>query len=105
MESSDRCAWPIVADRYFDIGPTEFLGYVVLCPRLTREKNAYGVILPFFGFFVTLATAVNSMSWLMFLKGDPKLQAGSLVVFGALRLMAWIGLPYFVKDRLAKKVR
>jgi len=63
------------------------------------------VILLFFGFLVTLAAAVNSMGWLMFLKGEPELQARSLVVFGALRLMAWIGLLYVVKDKLAKIVR
>ena len=81
------------------------LGYVVLYLLLTRPKSTYRVILLFFGSFVTPAKAINSMGWLMFLKGDPELQAGRLVVFGALSLTAWIGLLHLVKDKLARIVR
>ena len=86
--------------RYFDLGLVIPLGYIALYLLLTRLKNAYSVILLFFGFFITLGTAVNSMGWMMYLGGDPELQAGGLVIFGILGLMSWIGLLFLVKDKI-----
>jgi hypothetical protein len=86
--------------RYFDLGLTIPLGYIALYLLLTRPKKAYSVILLFFGFFVTLGSAVNSMGWMMYLGGDPELQPAGLIIFGILGIVSWAGLLFLVKDKI-----
>ncbi|MBD3159350.1 MAG: hypothetical protein GF309_11220 [Candidatus Lokiarchaeota archaeon] len=98
-ENTPNVFWVI---RYFDLGLTIPLGFISLYLLLTRPRTAYPVILLFFGFFVTLGTAVNAMGWVMFLNGDPELQIPALVIFGILGALSYVGLLYLVKDKLRR---
>jgi hypothetical protein len=86
--------------RYFDLGVTIPLGFVGLFLLLTRTKKAYPLVLLFFGFFITLGTAVFSMGVIMTLNNDPEAQPGALPLFGVLAALSWAGLLYLVKDKL-----
>ncbi len=86
--------------RYFDLGVTIPLGFVGLFLLLTRTKKAYPLVLLFFGFFITLGTAVFSMGAIMTLNNDPEAQPGALPLFGVLAVLSWAGLLYLVKDKL-----
>ncbi|MBU0686210.1 MAG: hypothetical protein KJ653_10260 [Candidatus Thermoplasmatota archaeon] len=86
--------------RYFDLGITIPLGFLALFLLLTRPERTYSTVLLFFGFFITLGSAVNSMAWIMYVNNDPEFQAGSLVIFSVLGILSWGGLLYLVKDKL-----
>src|SRR4030066_144624 len=53
--------------RYFDLGVTIPLGFLALFLLLTKPERSYSMILLFFGFFITLGTAVNSLGWVMYI--------------------------------------
>lgn len=86
--------------RSLDLGISIPLGFLGMYLLLTKPKRAYALVLLFFGFFVTMGTAVTAMGLVMFLKHDPEAQAGALVIFPLLAVMAWAGLLYLVKDKL-----
>ena len=86
--------------RYLDLGITIPLGFIGLYLLYTRTKQAYPVMLLFFGYFVTISTAVVGMAIVMVLRSDPNLQPGGLVIFPILSILAWVGLLYLVKDKL-----
>ncbi len=86
--------------RYFDLGITIPLGFLALFLLLTRPERSYSMVLLFFGFFITLGTAVNSMGWVMYINEDPEFQPGSLVIFSVLGVLSYAGLIYLVKDKL-----
>jgi len=88
------------AVRFMDLGVTIPLGFVGLFLLITRPERAYPIVLLFFGFFVTLGTSVCAMAVMMVLRSDPTVQAGGLVIFPALAILAWAGLLYLVKDKL-----
>ncbi len=90
--------WWIV--RYLDLGITIPLGFVGLFLLLTKPERSYPLVLLFFGFFVTLGTAVLSMGVIMTMNDDPEAQPGALLVFGILAAISWFGLLYLVKDKL-----
>ncbi|MEW5748833.1 MAG: hypothetical protein AB1793_08650 [Candidatus Thermoplasmatota archaeon] len=90
--------WWVV--RYLDLGVTIPLGFIGLFLLLTRPRESYPLVLLFFGFFVTLGTAVLSMGIMMTLNDDPDAQPGGLPVFGFLAALSWVGLLYLVKDKL-----
>ena len=87
--------------RYLDLGITIPLGFIGLYLLYTRTKQAYPVMLLFFGYFVTISTAVVGMAIVMVLRSDPNLQPGGLVIFPILSILAWVGLLYLVKDKLS----
>jgi hypothetical protein len=92
--------------RYLDLGVTIPLGFIALYLLLTRPRTAYSIILLFFGFFVTLGTAVNTTAIVMLLGGDPELAgtaAAGLVIFPVLGVLAWAGLLYLIKDKIRKR--
>lgn len=89
--------------RYLDLGITIPLGLLALSLLLTKPKRAYPLLLLFFGFFVTMGTAVFSMAVMMTVNDDPEVQAGALPLFGALATLSWVGLLYLVKDKLLIK--
>lgn len=86
--------------RYLDLGVTIPLGFLALYLLLTKPTRTYSLVLLFFGFFITLGTAVFSMAVIMTLKNDPEAQPGALPIFAALMLLSWAGLLYLVKDKL-----
>jgi len=90
--------------RYFDLGITIPLGFISLYLLYTRTQQAYPIMLLFFGFFVTISSAVVGMAVVMLLKNDPNLQPGGLIIFPILALLAWVGLLYLIKDKLPWKI-
>lgn len=85
--------------RYLDLGGTIPLGFLALYLLLSNPKRAYSMILLFYGYFITMGTAVNAMGWAMWLNKDPTLQSGALVIFGGLMVAAYAGLIYVVRDK------
>lgn len=103
-ESAPTVFWVI---RYLDLGVSIPLGFISIYLLVTRPKQAYPVILLFFGFFVTLGTAVNTMAVVQVLSGDPEVSgaaAAGLVVFPVLGILSWGGFIYLVKDKIRKKI-
>lgn len=92
--------WWIV--RYLDLGITIPLGFVGLFLLLTRTRQAYPLVLLFFGFFVTLGTAVLSMGIVMTLNDDPEAQPGALLIFATLAALSWVGLLYLLWAKLPR---
>jgi len=86
--------------RFLDLGVTIPLGFIALALLLTKPKRAYSLVLLFFGFFVTLGSAVLSMGIVMTVNGDPEAQAGALPIFGMLAVMSYAGLLYLVRTQL-----
>lgn len=103
-QSAPTVFWVI---RYLDLGISIPLGFISLYLIITRPKRAYPVILLFFGFFVTLGTAVNTMALVMVLSGDPEIAgaaAAGLVIFPVLGILSWASFYYLVKDKIRKKL-
>ncbi len=91
--------------RYLDLGVTIPLGYLALYLLITRPRRAYSVILLFFGFFITLGTAVNAMAAVLVLSGDPQVAGSSvagLVVFPVLAILAYAGLYYLIRGKIRR---
>lgn len=86
--------------RFMDLGITIPLGFLGMYLLLTRAEKAYSLVLLFFGFFVTLGTSVTTMGLVMVANHDPQAQAGAIVIFPLLTIMAWAGLLYLVWDKL-----
>jgi hypothetical protein len=57
-------------------------------------------MLAFYGFFVTLSTAVVCMALMMILNDDPNLQTEGLFIFPVLAILAYAGLLYLIKPKL-----
>ncbi|MHA1966965.1 MAG: hypothetical protein ACW964_04100 [Candidatus Hodarchaeales archaeon] len=86
--------------RYFDLGLTIPLGFIGLYLLWTRTKQAYSLMLLFFGFFVTIGTAVVGMAIIMILENDPSVQLGVLIIFPVLMILSWSGYFYLIKDKI-----
>ncbi len=98
-QESPNVFWVI---RYFDLGLTIPLGFIGLYLLLTRPKKAYPLMLAFYGFFVTLSTAVVCMALVMVLNEDPNLQAEGFFIFSVLAILAYAGLFYLIKPKFLK---
>jgi len=97
-ESTPTIWWTV---RYLDLGVTIPVGFLALFLLATKPRRAYSLALLFFGFFVTLGTAVLSMGVMMTINDDPEAQTGALPIFAVLAALSWIGLLYLVKDKLS----
>jgi hypothetical protein len=86
--------------RSIDLGITLPLGFISLYLLWTRTKQAYPLILLFFGYFVSIGTAVFVMGILMLINNDPSLQEGGIFIFGILMLLAWIGFAYMIQNKI-----
>jgi len=93
--SSPTVFWAI---RYFDLGFTIPLGFLALFLLWSRPKRAYPIVLLFFGFFITLGTAVNSMGAIMVIHGASDLS--SFLIFPILGILAYAGFFYLIKEKL-----
>ncbi|MFW9944657.1 MAG: hypothetical protein ACFFB7_06635 [Candidatus Sifarchaeia archaeon] len=103
-QSSPTVFWVI---RYLDLGVSIPIGFISLYLLATRPRQAYPIVLLFFGFFVTLGTAVNTMALVQVLSGDPEIAgaaAAGLVIFPVLGILAWAGLYYLVRDKVRDKL-
>ena len=74
--------------KYIDLGVTIPMGFIALLLLLSKPKKAYPLVLLFFGFFITLGTAVNASAIITFVHNDPAATTGSgaagLVIFPVL---------------------
>ena len=97
--ASPTAFWSI---KYLDLGLTIPVGLIAMILLLSKPRSAYPLVLTFFGFFVTLGTAVNAMALVEVLKNDPALasSAAGLVVFPVLGVLSWGGFLYLVRDKL-----
>ncbi|MHA1975844.1 MAG: hypothetical protein ACW98I_02955 [Candidatus Hodarchaeales archaeon] len=86
--------------RYFDLGITLPLGFIGLYLLGTRPKKAYPIVLAFYGFFVTISTAVVAMAVVMVLSNDPLVRTEGLIIFPILCLLSWAGFFYLIKAKL-----
>jgi len=90
--------------KFMDLGVTIPLGFIALLLLLSKPQRAYPLVLLFFGFFITLGTAVNASAIIEVINKDPTVTTGTgaagLVIFPVLALLAYGGLFYLVKDKL-----
>lgn len=91
--------------RYLDLGISIPLGFLALFLMLSKPKKAYSLLLLFFGFFITLGTAVDMMAIIQFLNGDTEAAKGGLVIFPILTAFSYGGLFYLVKDKIRLGVK
>jgi len=73
---------------------------------LSKPKKAYPLVLLFFGFFITLGTAVNASAIVEVINKDPSItgsNAGGLVIFPVLGILAYAGLFYLIKGKLHRR--
>jgi len=93
--------------KFIDLGVTIPLGFLALLLMLSKPKKAYPLVLLFFGFFITLGTAVNASAVIEVVNKDPAVTTGSgaggLVVFPVLGVLAYAGLLYLIKDKLPRR--
>ena len=103
MDSKDAHAnRPVFDEDVADIGESRVLGMHLL---LTRPERAYSLVLLFFGIFVTMGTSVTAIGLVVWFNHDPEAQAGALVIYPLLTIMAWAGLLYLIKDKLPRSHR
>lgn len=97
--ASPTAFWSV---RYLDLGLTIPVGIIAMLLLLSKPRSAYPLVLAFFGFFVTLGTAVNAMAIVEVVNNDPALASSSagLIVFPVLGVLAWGGFLYLVQDKL-----
>jgi hypothetical protein len=89
--------------RYLDLGISIPLGFLAIFLFLSRPRKAYPMILLFFGFFITMGTAVNTMAIVQVMNKDPSIAgaaASGLVIFPVIGVLTYAGLFYLVKDKL-----
>ena len=93
--SAPTVFWTI---RYLDLGFTIPLGFLALFLLWSKPRRAYPLVLLFFGFFITMGTAVNAMGSIMVVKGGSSIS--SFAIFPILGILAYAGFFYLVKDKL-----
>lgn len=98
-EAAPTVFWVI---RYLDLGVSIPIGFLALFLMLSKPRKAYTILLLFFGFGITLGTAVNAMAVIQVVKGDPELAEGGLLIFPVLAALFYGGLLYLVKDKIRR---
>jgi hypothetical protein len=88
--------------RYLDLGISIPVGFIALFMMLSKPEKAYRLVLLFFGFFVTTATAVNAMAIMQLVNNDPAARSlgpgiGIFLVLGAL---SYALLYFMVRDKV-----
>ncbi len=90
--------------RYLDLGISIPLGFLALFLMLSKPKKAYSLLLLFFGFFITIGTAVDMMAIVQVLNGDMEVAKEGLFIFPVLTFFSYGGLFYLVKDKIYRGV-
>ena len=96
-EAAPTVFWTI---RYLDLGVSIPVGLLALFLMQSKPRRAYSLLLLFFGFGITLGTAVNAMAVIQVMKGDPSVAGGGLIIFPVLAALFYGGLIYLVKDKI-----
>ncbi len=90
--------------KFMDLGVTIPIGFIALLLLLSKPKRAYPLVLLFFGFFITLGTAVNISALIEVVNKDSAVTsgtgAGGLVIFPVLGVLAYGGLYYLLRNKL-----
>ncbi len=88
--------------RYLDLGISVPVGFMALLMMLSRPRQAYPLVLLFFGFFTTMAVTVNCMAAVQLLSDDPAVTSmgAGIAVFPVLGVLAFVGLYYLVRPKL-----
>ena len=84
--------------RYFDLGFTIPLGIISIYLLWTRPDESYPVQLLFYGFFLTMVVAVNTMSLFMYLNNDPTFDLRGAVIFLCLFVIIFTGFVFIVRN-------
>ncbi|MCG7844186.1 MAG: hypothetical protein MIO90_01990 [Methanomassiliicoccales archaeon] len=93
--------------RYLDLGVCVPLGFLALFMLMSRPEKAYGMLLLFFGFLITMAATVNTMAIVQLLNDDPAVAAmgSGLAIFPVLLALMLIGLFYLVRSKIFRGSR
>lgn len=84
--------------RIFDLGFTIPLGLISVYLLWVRPNTTYPIQFMFYGFFLTMIIAVNTMGFIMLLNNDPTFMIRDLVVFLILALIIFIGFVYIIRN-------
>ena len=84
--------------RVFDLGFTIPLGLISVYLLWVRPNTTYPIQFMFYGFFLTMIVAVNTMGFLMFIHNDPTFLVRDLIVFIVLALLIFSGFLYIIKN-------
>jgi hypothetical protein len=84
--------------RIFDLGFTIPLGLISVYFLWVRPNTTYPVQFMFYGFFLTMIIAVNTMGFMMFLNNDPTFLMRDLVVFLVLLAIIATGFIYILRN-------
>ncbi|HWQ49439.1 MAG TPA: hypothetical protein VN414_10935 [Methanosarcina sp.] len=98
-KSAPTAFWAI---RYLDLGISIPLGFLALFLMLSKPKKAYSILLLFFGFFITIGTAVDMMAIVQVLNGDMEAAKEGLIIFPILTAFSYGGLFYLIKDKIRR---
>lgn len=92
------------AIRYLDLGISIPVGFIASFMLLSKPERAYSLVLLFFGFFVTTATAVNAMALMQLLNNDPAAQSlgPGIAIFAILGALSYGLLYYMVREKVAE---
>lgn len=84
--------------RIFDLGFSIPLGFISVYLLWARPSTTYPVQFMFYGFFLTMIVAVNSMGLVMLLKNDPTFLMRDLMVFMTLAVIIVVGFAYVLRN-------
>jgi hypothetical protein len=84
--------------RIFDLGFTIPLGLISVYLLWSRPNTTYPIQFMFYGFFLTMIIAVNTMGFVMLLNNDPTFMFRDLIVFLILAIIVFIGFGYILKN-------
>ncbi len=84
--------------RILDLGFSIPVGLISVYLLWTRPNETYSIQLLFYGFFITMIAAVNSMGIIMYLNNDPTLTVGGMLVFMILALIVFAGFIFVIKN-------
>lgn len=84
--------------RFFDLGFSIPLGLLSIYLLWIRPDETFGIQFLFYGFFVTMITAVNAMAFFMYVNNDPTFEAESTIVFIILATIIYTGFYYILRN-------
>ncbi|MBA4407063.1 hypothetical protein C0389_07305 [bacterium] len=84
--------------RIFDLGFTIPLGFISVYLLWVRPNTTYPIQFMFYGFFITMIVAVNTMGIMMYLNNDSTFLLRDLIVFFTLTLIVFTGFVYILRN-------
>ncbi|OGS22297.1 MAG: hypothetical protein A2252_04870 [Elusimicrobia bacterium RIFOXYA2_FULL_39_19] len=89
--------------RIFDLGFSMPLGFISVYLLWARPNTTYPVQFMFYGFFLTMIIAVNTMGLIMFMNNDPTFMLRDMIVFFIIALIVITGFVYIMKNYKVKE--